>query len=102
MGAINLIDAVPTTDIDVTGVMSVPGSFGGNRFAGQLNNRSAQPIRNPNVSVFGVNAVGRPTVEGSDIEILTIPASGSWSFETLAFQDEEFVEVVAFPDAREL
>jgi hypothetical protein len=53
------------------------------------------------VSVFGLNAVGRPLFESGDIELLDIPRGGSWSFSTTPNVDETFAALVAFPDANE-
>jgi len=102
VGAINLIDAVPTDDIVVTGLTTEPGMFGGHHFVGRVENRStSSTFRNPSVSVFGLNAVGRPLFESGDIEILDIPRGGSWSFSTTPNVDETFASLVAFPDASE-
>ncbi|MGE0791065.1 MAG: hypothetical protein AB7S26_35665 [Sandaracinaceae bacterium] len=101
VGAINLTDAISSNDIVVTGITSVVNAFGSNELVGQLENRGPRTIRNPSVSIFGVTAIGRPTFEVSDIELVDIPRSGAWSFETGSFHDEPYVSFVAFPDARE-
>lgn len=95
-----LEDAAPTNDIVVTGVRVVTDTLGRNQFTGQIRNDSDVTVRNPAISIFGVNAVGRPLVEGSDIELTTIAAGASWTFTTNSF--EESVEgYVAFPRVSE-
>ena len=99
-GGLILEDAVSTNDIVVTGVRIVEDTLGRNQFTGQVRNDTDATVRNPAISIFGVNAVGRPLVEGSDIELTTIAAGASWTFTTNSF--EESVEgYVAFPRVSE-
>lgn len=97
-GAIILVDAVPTDDIKVVGVQATPGDFGGNVFTGSIQNDSTVPVENPSIVVFGVNAAGRPLFASEAIELTTIPAGGSWSFETAPEFEETFDSFVAYPD----
>jgi hypothetical protein len=97
-GAIIIEDAVPTDDLVVTGVQVVLDEFGRNQFVGQFHNDSDAAVENPSVSVFGVNAAGRPLVEAGAIDLVTIPAGGTWDFTTGAFE-ESVDSFVAFPSA---
>jgi hypothetical protein len=61
-----------------------------------VRNDSDVTVTNPAISIFGVNAVGRPLVEGTDIELRTLAPGASWTFTTNTF--EESVDgYVAFP-----
>jgi hypothetical protein len=93
-----LTDAVSTNDIVVTGVRIVVDSFGENQYTGQMRNDSDVPVSNPSISIFGVNAVGRPLVEAMDIELTTIAPGASWTFTTLSFEESP-PGFVAVPDA---
>jgi hypothetical protein len=97
-GALIIEDAVPTDDLVVTGVQVVLDEFGRNQFVGQFHNDSDAAVETPSVSVFGVNAAGRPLVEAGAIDLVTIPAGGTWSFTTGAFE-ESVDSFVAFPSA---
>jgi hypothetical protein len=95
-GGLILADAVSTNDIVVTGVQVTSGALGRNQFTGQVRNDSDVTVTNPAISIFGVNAVGRPLVEGTDIELRTLAPGASWTFTTNTF--EESVDgYVAFP-----
>lgn len=98
-GGLQLVDAVPTSDLLVQNV-SVVESGTQYRFTGALRNNTGGTITFPSVALFGVNSVGRPFVFGNDIENTSISAGASWSFETLTF-DTAPTEWVAFPDANE-
>jgi hypothetical protein len=87
-GALILIDAVRSDEISITNVEVIEDSFGRNRFTGTVVNGSPEAVRSPDVVIFGVNAAGRPLVGVGDIELITIAARGSWSFETLAFDGD--------------
>ena len=103
VSAINLTDAVPTTHLAVSGLTPVLGTLGRQHFVGRVENRSpSSTFRNPTVSVFGVNAVGRPLFESSDIASVSISPGGSWSFETSPPAEGSFATLVAFPGASEL
>jgi hypothetical protein len=101
VGALNVVDAVPTSNLTTTDVRVVTERFNF-RFHGRMQNWASAPVQNPDVAVYGVNAVGRPIVEASDIELITVPAGGIWSFETLTFETDAFTQIVAFPSARDL
>lgn len=91
-----LLDAAVTNDIVVTGVRVTTDTLGRSAFTGQVRNDSDATVTNPRISIFGVNAVGRPLVEASDVELTTIAPGASWTFTTQGF--EESVEsFVAFP-----
>lgn len=98
-GGINLIDGVHTSDIAVAGVMTAPGTFRGQHFVGRVENRSGARVRNPQVWIFGLNAVGRPLFGTRDIEIVDIFPGSSWSFSTHPDFEEEYVSYVAFAEA---
>ncbi|MBO6936856.1 MAG: hypothetical protein JJ863_17935 [Deltaproteobacteria bacterium] len=100
-GAINLTDAVRTSDLLVTDLEVIPD---GTRYAfrGRMQNRSSATVQSPQIKVFGVNAVGRPMVMGSEIELISVSAGTSWFFETLTFATNDFESMVAFPQARDL
>lgn len=103
VGAINLVDAVPTTDITVSGLTTAPGTFRGQHFVGAVENRSrSSTFRNPSVSIFGLNAVGRPLFESGDIDLLTISPGGAWSFSTSPDVEETFASLAWFVRASEL
>lgn len=53
------------------------------------------------MTVFGVNAVGRPFVFGRDIENTSVSSGALWSFETLSF-DGVPTRFVSFGTANEL
>jgi hypothetical protein len=52
------------------------------------------------ISLFGVNAVGRPLVEATDIDLNSLAAGSSWNFVTGSFS-EEVSEYVAYPSVRD-
>lgn len=100
-GAINLTDARHTSDLAVTGVTAVPGTSRGQVFTGRLENHARGVIRNPQVWIFGLNAVGRPLFGTRDIEIIDIYPGSAWSFTTAPSFDETYARYVAFADASE-
>lgn len=100
VGALNLIDAVPTSELPVRGLTAVPGRFEGlRRLVGSVNNLGRATVRNPDVAIYGVNAVGRPLFRASDIELITIPPGGTWSFQATPEFEGEYASLVTFVDA---
>ena len=96
-GALILTDAASTDDIVVTGVSIMKDAQNRNQYTGQVRNDSSVPVRNPDISIFGVNAVGRPLVEVlGNIQLTTIAAGASWTFTTGAFT-ESVADYAAFP-----
>lgn len=99
VSALNLVDAVAATDVVVRDLTSVPGSITGQRrVTGRVVNLSPALVRNPDVTVFGVNAVGRPLFHTWDIELLTIPVGGSWSFEATPAFEGDYASLTWFLD----
>lgn len=101
VSAINLLDAVPSEDILVTGVHQTMDSFGRNQFEGTLENHSGGPVTFPEVSIFGVNGVGRPLVYAHEIEETTVSDEGSWNFTASPGFEETILDYVAFPDVND-
>lgn len=101
IGGINLTDAASTDDIGVSGIVTEPDDFGGNRFTGQFDNDTSGTLRFPDVSIFGLNAVGRPLFESGAIQDTTVPAGGSWTFHTSPGFDDTFASTAAFAKANE-
>jgi len=98
VSAINLVDAVRTEELPVV-TSVVPGSFGRRRVTGRVTNLGSGTVRNPDVAIFGVNLVGRPLFFASDVDILTIPRGGSWSFSATPEFEGEYASLVSFADA---
>lgn len=93
--ALNLTDAVPTTDVRVEGVTTTTSS-GRSRFTGRVVNGTTGTVSYPSVSIFGVNAVGRPLFESSAISSTTLSPGASWTFETNPSFMETFADYSAF------
>ena len=100
-GALILTDAVPTEDIKVTDVMAVASGATGKVFNGTLKNDGMKAVKNPSIAVYGVNAAGRPLFSSEGIELVTIPAAGSWMFKTTEKFDEPYGDYAAFPHVSE-
>jgi hypothetical protein len=68
------------------------------RATGTVRNSGTGSISDPDVAVYAVDPAGRPYGDMTDIELITIPAGGSWTFQTLSFdgQVDEVVSYVAF------
>jgi hypothetical protein len=101
-GAIVITDAVPTDDIKVTDVLAVAGTLGGQVFTGTLKNDSQASVKNPSVMIYGVNAVGRPLFASEGIELVTIPAGGTWMFKTTNGFDQPYADFAAYPQVSDL
>jgi hypothetical protein len=99
---LNIIDAVPTTDLAVSGIQIVENSFGSNAFRGTLHNNTTETLDDPAVWVFGLTAAGRPLAGAEDSSALSISSFGTVSFETGGFQAaaEDITDFVAYPFAR--
>jgi len=87
--------------IDLSGVVieSLNISSSGTRTSasGTVLNNGSSSIDDPEVAIYAVDPAGRPYGVMTDIELVTIPAGGSWDFETLPFDGEvrdtvEYVE----------
>jgi hypothetical protein len=98
---LSLIDAVPTNDLPIQNIAVIEDQFQRNRFTGTMRNDTGGTISFPEVTVFGVNSVGRPFVFGRDIENTSVSSGALWSFETLAF-DGVPTRFVSFGSANEL
>jgi hypothetical protein len=68
------------------------------RATGVVVNNGTTPVADPEVDIYAVDPAGRPYGVMSDIELIDIPAGGSWNFETLSFAGEvqAHVDYVAF------
>jgi hypothetical protein len=99
-GALILIDAATTDDIDVLGVTIVEDVLGDSHFEGRLHNGSDTSVTSLRISVFGVNAVGRPLVEATDSDFSSLPAGSSWNFVTGSFS-EQVSKYAAYPSVRD-
>jgi hypothetical protein len=75
--------AVRINGVSVRDAQLVTSASGAVRVTGSVANNSNQSIRNPRIDVYAVDPVGRPFAQMYDIESVTIPTGGSWSFETL-------------------
>lgn len=102
-GALNVIDAEPTTDATVSALEVFTDDLGATRYRGMIVNHTSVPFDHAGVYVFGLTAAGRPLLGVSDFTPDTIAAFGSWSFETLRFDvaPEDIATVVAFPEVSE-
>lgn len=87
----------PVDDVTVTGLTAVehdPG-FG---FTGQLENRLDVPLEEATVTVFPLNALGRPLGMATTPTAMSVEPGQSWSFETTAVVGTGItgVELVAY------
>jgi hypothetical protein len=69
---------------------------------GEVENNLPDTVKNPSISIFGLNAVGRPLFETGTIDLVNVAAGSSWSFETNPSFDEIPADFAAFPDASDL
>ena len=100
--ALNLYDAVSTNDIVVTGLGLVKDEFDRDTFAGTIENNTGYSVMNPDISVFGLNEVGRPLLEGHEYESTTLAAGASWNFVTRPGFDQPIASFVAFPQVDDI
>ncbi len=101
-GAIILSDAAPTTDIKITDVTAVDSGVANYKvFNGTLKNDGAKTVKNPSVAVYGLNAAGRPLFSSEAIELVTVPAAGTWMFKTIDKFNETYTDFAAFPRVSE-
>jgi hypothetical protein len=98
-GAVNVTDAVATSDLQVTGVTTSDDGFGGTQFTGKLINHASTAVTNPSVVFYTVNAAGRPLEQTEAIELTSIAAGSSWTFTTLVSVTGAYDHYVTFPDA---
>ena len=101
VGGIILTDAVPTDDIKVTGVQAVASGTTGQVFSGAVKNDGTSSVKNPSVAIYGLNAAGRPLFSSEAIELVGIPAGGSWMFKTTNKFNEPFSDFAAYPHVSE-
>lgn len=101
-GALILTDASPTTDIKVMDVQAVDEGATGQIFTGAVVNDSPDPVKNPSIVIYGLNAAGRPLFSSEDIELTTIAAGASWLFSTTPKFDQQFASFAAYPDVSDL
>jgi len=81
----------------VSGVQTVPmGS--GSAYTGTVTNGLDEGVTSPSVTIFPVNASGRPLGMATASATSSVPAGGSWSFQTTAV-DDPGVGYDAFPAA---
>lgn len=91
------IEVIPVEGLGVTGVAAVT-SGGRTAYTGTLANGLDAAVMNPKVSVFPVNRVGRPLGLATATEALSVPAAGTWTFETSTVVDAG-VDHAAYPNA---
>jgi hypothetical protein len=80
------LGVAPIDGLTVSDLQAVT-TGGGATFIGTVTNGLDGPVRNPKVSVFPLNRVGRPLGAATSSATLDVPAGGSWSFETNAVSD---------------
>jgi len=71
---------------------------GGSAYTGTLTNPLDVVARNPSVTIFPVNRVGRPLGAAASSAMIDVPPGGSWSFETTTVTDVG-VDYAAYPSA---
>jgi hypothetical protein len=89
------LDVVPIEGLDVRSVQRATGDAG-TVYTGTLTNGLDAVVRNPSVSVFPVDRVGRPLGVAIASGVTDIPPDGQWAFETSSV-DEPGVDQVAYP-----
>lgn len=91
------LDVAPVDGLSVRRMKSNQ-ELGGTTFTGTLVNGFEVPVRDPSVTVFAVNRVGRPLGMASGSDRVDVPPGGSWAFETdrLATRGIDFL---AYPAA---
>jgi len=91
------LDVVPIDGLSIGPVKSVTSSAG-TAFTGTLTNGLDVAVRNPSVTVFPVNEVGRPLGVTSASGTADISPGGTWAFETERV-DTPGVDSMAYPSA---
>jgi hypothetical protein len=77
---------VPIGRLTVSDVKVVT-TASGSAFTGTMTNGLDSTVSSPTVSVFPLNAVGRPLGVATASATVSIPAGGTWTFETSAVTD---------------
>jgi hypothetical protein len=89
------LDVVPSADLTVSAVTRTIED-GGSRYTGKLVNGLDVTVSKPSVTVFPVNAVGRPLGVAAASSFGEVPPGGSWIFETNTL-DAIGADWVAYP-----
>jgi hypothetical protein len=84
--AFQIDDAEPIRSVDVT-ELHVAQIAAGTVFEGTVTNDAATTVSDPAVSVFPVNAAGRPLGHAASTEVLHLLPGGTWSFQTSVVGD---------------
>jgi hypothetical protein len=75
------LDVVPLGDLEINDVKSnTTGS--GTKYTGTLVNQLDVLVRNPSVTIYALNRVGRPLGAAMGSGSVEIPPGGTWAFET--------------------
>lgn len=89
------VDVVPVGVVTVDEVESVSRGAG-SAYTGTLKNGLDVAVRDPEVTVFPVNRVGRPLGVATSSAAVVVPPGGTWTFETTTVADLG-VDHVAYP-----
>jgi hypothetical protein len=87
--------ATKITAVTIEDVRAEPAFDTHVRAVGRIVNRTTGTISDPDVAVYAVDSARRPYAEMTDIELITIPAGGSWDFQTLTY-DGAVADVFAY------
>lgn len=94
-------DAVPLEPPAISGLELLEREDG-IAYSGTLTNTSSIAVTNPSVTVFAVNAVGRPLGAATASEEVEVGAGEAWTFETNAIaqsgSEQVIYATVAFPE----
>ena len=88
---------VPLGGLTVSQVQTV-GKGAASAYTGTLTNPLDVTARNPSVTIFPVNRVGRPLGAATSSATIDVPPGGSWSFETTTVTDVG-VDYAGYPAA---
>jgi hypothetical protein len=91
------LDVVPIAGLSLRQLKSARRGSG-TAFTGTVVNELDVAVRNPSVTVFPVNPVGRPLGAALGSATLELPAGGRWAFETDSVEVPG-VDYVAYPAA---
>jgi hypothetical protein len=89
------LDVAPIDGLTLRQLKSTPHSAG-TAYTGMLVNGLDIAVKNPSVTVFPVNRVGRPLGLATASDTEQVPPGGSWAFETEAVNELAF-DYVAYP-----
>jgi hypothetical protein len=101
LGALNIIDAVPSDDAVINNVDVVDDGFGSFDFTGDIHNAGTTSFSSPGAHVFGVTSAGRPFVEAWDLLQDTVLPGDTVHFMTISSFKEKVTDTAAFVDVHE-